>query len=77
MRARVNYRMTEEDLKILLEACKPTPVMMIGDYATPRPTGLGKKMGFNYKTVRPILGKEQEYFSAIPSKSEAQKKEAH
>ena len=83
MYPRVNYQLSEEDMKTLLEACKPTPAMMIGSYVVPSPQEnanrawerLGKKMGFNHKTVRPIPGKGQRYFSAIPSENEAQRKE--
>lgn len=72
--ARINYEMTEEDLQELLNACKPTPAMKIGSYIPPTPQenaniawrNLGKKMGFNHTTVRPIQGKGQRFFSAIP-----------
>lgn len=76
MENRQEYEMTEEDLQVLLDACKPTPAIMIGSYAPPPPQknantawhNLGKKMGFDYMTVRPIKGKGQRFFSAIPSK---------
>jgi len=32
-------------------------------------------MGFDYMTVRPIAGKGQRFFSAIPSENEAQRAE--
>ena len=67
MYPRVNYEMTEEDLKAILDACKPVPCMMIGAYAPASPqenanrawSSLGKKMGFDPMTVQPIQGKGQ------------------
>ena len=69
---RQEYRMTEEDKTKLLEACKPTRCMKIGDYAPPSPQEnaniawniLGKKMGFIGSTVQPVVGKSIRYFSA-------------
>ena len=68
----MEYEMTEEDLNELLDACKPTRVMMIGSYIPPSPQEnanrawrrLGEKMGFDYLTVKPIAGKGQRFFSA-------------
>jgi len=81
MYPRTNYEMTEEDLKTMLDACKPTPVMKIGSYAGSSPqenanrawATLGKKMGFDSDTVQPITGKGSRFFSAVPSETEAQK----
>jgi len=81
MYPRTNYEMTEEDLKEILDSSKPTPCMMIGSYtpATPQENAnrawqsLGKKMGFDHMTVRPIEGKGQRFFSAVPSETEEQK----
>lgn len=84
MYPRTNYEITEEDMKELLAACKPTPVMMIGSYvpaAGPQENAnrawqrLGEKMGFDYMTVRPIDGKGQRFFSAVPTENETQKEE--
>lgn len=83
MYPRTEYEMTEEDLKSILDACKPTPCMMIGGYMPDSPqknanrawSKLGKKMGFDYTTVRPIQGKGQRFFTAVPSETEAQKQE--
>lgn len=83
MYPRTNYEMTEDDLKELLDACKPTPVMMIGGSCAASPQEnanrawqkLGKKYGFDYMTVKPISGKGQRFFTAIPSENEAQKEE--
>lgn len=81
MYPRVNYEMTEEDLKKLLEACRPTVVMKIGNYAPASPQenanraweALGKRMGFDSLTVQPIPGKGDRFFSAIPNETENQK----
>jgi len=78
---RVNYEMTEEDLNTLLDACKPTPCMMIGSYVSPSPqenanrawASLGRKMGFDAMTVRP--GRGDRFFTAVPSETEGQKQE--
>jgi len=83
MYPRVNYEMTEEDLKAILDACKPVPCMMIGAYAPASLqenanrawSSLGKKMGFDPMTVQPIQGKGQRFFSAIPTETEDQRKE--
>jgi len=83
MYPRTNYEMTKEDLAKLLNACKRTPVMMIGGTTGRTPQGkantvweiLGKKMGFDHMTVRPIIGKGTEFFSAVPSETESQKTE--
>jgi hypothetical protein len=75
--------MSEEDLEQLLESCKSVPVMMIGGCtgASPQENAnrawqrLGEKMGFDYMTVRPIDGKGQCFFSAVPTENETQKGE--
>lgn len=85
MYPRTNYEMTEGDLKAILNACRPTPVMFVsgghnigGDPQENANTAwgaLGKKMGFDYMTVQPISGKGQRFFSAIPSETEEARKE--
>jgi hypothetical protein len=68
------YEMSESDLKKILEAGRPVPCMMIGNYAPPSQQenvnsaweALGKKMGFNHETVEPIDGKPDRFFSALP-----------
>ncbi len=92
MYPRTNYEMTEKDLKKILEASKPTPVMFLSggtpiggnqqENANRAWEELGKKMGFDYMTFRPIEGGGQRFFTAIPSETESQrrereKKEAH
>lgn len=69
------FEMTEEDLKELYDASKPTPVMYMSGgvplFKTPQENAnhawrlLGEKMGFEYMTVRPN-GKGDRFFSAEP-----------
>ena len=77
MYQRTEYEMTEADLKEILAACKPVPVMMVGN-TVPRSSQenanrawahLGEKMGFDPMTVRPVQGKGQRFFSAVPSET--------
>jgi len=85
MYPRTNYEMTKEDLKTILEACKPTPVMygnegcnLGGDQqenANSAWRKLGEKMGFDYMTVRPIDGKDNRFFTAVTLETEEQRKE--
>ena len=83
MYPRVEYKLSEEDLKALLEACKPTPAMQIGGYSPRTPQEnvnaawgvLGKKMGFDSMTVRPVSGRGSMFFTAIPSETHEQKVE--
>jgi hypothetical protein len=80
---RTNYEMTEEDLQMLLEACKPTICIKIGNYegSTPQENAnqawraLGEKMGFDSDTVEPARGKGQRFFTAIPSETEQSREE--
>jgi hypothetical protein len=74
---RVNYEMSKADLASLLNACKPTPVIMVGNHTPPAPqenanrawAALGEKMGFDHMAVQPVAGKGQRFFSAIPSET--------
>jgi hypothetical protein len=83
MYPRTEYEMTEEDLRQILDASKPTVCMKIGSYtgSTPQENAnraweaLGNKMGFDYMTVRPISGKGQRFFTAVPSETKEQKEE--
>lgn len=77
---RTNYEMTQADLDAILDACKPTVVMKIGDYTGSSPqenanrawAALGAKMGFDHMTVQPIAGKGNCFFTAIPRENETQ-----
>ena len=70
---RKKYEMTDEQLSYLLEACKPVPYIapQCGHIRTPQENAnaawkqLGEEMGFDYLTVRPILGKPQKFFTAV------------
>ena len=83
MYPRTDYEMTKYDHEELLEACKPTPCIMIGGSTGPSPQEnannawkrLGKKLGFDSTTVKPIQGKGAEFFSAVPSETEEQRQD--
>jgi hypothetical protein len=75
--------MSQADLDEILKACRSVPVMMVGGYA---PSSLqenanrawarlGEKMGFDSETVRPIDGKGNRFFTAVPSETEAARQE--
>jgi hypothetical protein len=83
MYPRTNYEMSEQDLAELLEACKPTPVMFLSggqrmggspqENANDAWSSLGTKMGFDHMTVRPIDGKSQRFFTAVPAETGEQR----
>ena len=81
MYPRTNYEMSTEDKTELLEACKPTPCIMVGDYtpSTPQENAnrawkkLGEKMGFDSMTVAPISGKGNRFFTAVPLETDYQR----
>lgn len=83
MYPRTNYEMTEEDLATLLASCRSMPMMMVGGSFSSTPQenanrawmALGEKMGFDHMTVRPIDGKGQRFFSAVPSETPEQRTE--
>ena len=74
-----NYEMSEEQLKVVLDACKPTPVMYLSGGVpmggTPQENAnrawasLGEEMGFDSTTVEPT-GKGPRFFSAEPVEKE-------
>ena len=69
---RKEFEMTDQQLTTLLDACKPTPCIMIGDYVPPTPQEnanrawgqLGKELGFDYMSVQPVPGKGTKFFTA-------------
>jgi hypothetical protein len=70
---RKKFEMTDEQLKTLLDSCKPTPVMKVGFVCTGRSAQenanaawarLGEQMGFDPMTVRPISGSSMQVFEA-------------
>jgi len=85
MYPRIEYEMIEKDLEKILNACKPTPVLFgnnginLGgsqqEKANRAWKTLGKKMGFDSMTVRPIQGKCNRFFTAVPLETEEQRKE--
>lgn len=85
MNPRVEYEMSESDLDELLDACRPTPVMYLSggtpmggspqENANAAWAALGRKMGFDSMTVRPHPTKGKRFFTAVPSETEAQRKE--
>jgi hypothetical protein len=83
MYPRTDYEMSEEQLVKLIDACKPVPYMVIGGVEPRSPQenandawrALGKEMGFDHMSVRPIDGKPPRFFTAIPSETESQRVE--
>lgn len=81
MYPRTEYEMTQADLDVIYDACKPTHVMMIGGSvgSTPQENAnrswqaLGQKMGFDHMTVRPVAGKGERFFTAVPSETVEQR----
>lgn len=71
---RKEFRMSKEDLAIVMEACKPVPYIVVGgmeprtpqDNANAAWEALGQKMGFKWETVQPIPNKSNRYFTAEP-----------
>lgn len=74
---RQEYEMSEADLKGLLEACTSAPLIMLQCGMPPSPQeranlawkALGDRMGFDSMSVKPIPGKSQRCFTAIPTQS--------
>ena len=71
---RKEFKLTDEQLKKLLKACSPVPYMVFGGIEPTSPQenanrawqSLGKELGFDYNTVRPISGKGSKFFTAEP-----------
>jgi hypothetical protein len=75
MNERREYEMTEAQLQKILETCRPVPYLL-GSGGVP-PTSpqenanaawarLGREMGFEHMTVKPVSGKGQRFFTAVP-----------
>lgn len=70
-----DFEMTEEQLREIMDACKPTPVMYLPGgkpmFQSPQENAnyawekLGKELGFDYMTVKPSE-KGDRFFSAEP-----------
>lgn len=77
------YEMTESQLQTLKDAFKPVPVIMIGGCAPSSQQenanrawdALGRELGFDGDTVKPVSGKGIKFFSAIPSENATQRAE--
>jgi hypothetical protein len=77
---RVEWEMSEGDLKKILAACTPVVAIMVGGHAPASPqenanaawAELGRKMGFDPTTVIPIPGKGYRSFMAVPTETYAQ-----
>ena len=71
---RKEFRMSKEDLVLVMEASKPVPYIVVGgmeprtpqDNANAAWEALGQKMGFKWETVQPIPNKSNRYFTAEP-----------
>ena len=82
MYPRTNYEMTEDDLKGILDACSPIPMIMLQcgpmrsaqDRANDAWAELGKRMGFDAMTVLPT-DRGDRFFTAIPSETEQHRKD--
>lgn len=73
----IEFELTDAELKTLLEASRPTPVMSFDGInnmcGTPQENAnaawrrLGNVRGFDDKTVKPITGKGARFFTAVPN----------
>ncbi len=71
----MNYEMTDEQLEVILAACKPVALIALqcGMPSSPQENAnaawarLGKELGFDHMTVKPT-GKGNKFFSATPNK---------
>ena len=76
------YEMTEADLKKIIDACNPVPMVMLQcgpppsqqEMANAAWKKLGERMGFDYMTVEPT-GKGDRFFTAVPSETEQHRNE--
>ena len=72
---RRGFELSDQDLQRLYDAAKPVPYMVVGGVAprTPQENAnavwrdIGRKMGFDYMTVRPVQGKGHRHFTAEES----------
>ncbi|MBU2701112.1 hypothetical protein Ga0466249_002223 [Sporomusaceae bacterium BoRhaA] len=68
---RKEFEMTEDELNKILDACKPVPYMIVGNYVPTSPQenanrawqALAKERGFVWDTVQPC-GKGNRFFTA-------------
>lgn len=69
---RKEYKLTDEQMKRLLDACQPVPYLVFNGIAPRSPQenanaawcALGQEIGFDGMTVEPVHGKDQTCFTA-------------
>lgn len=69
---RREYEMTEQQMEVLIAACKPVSYMVFGgmeprsvqENANAAWCALGREMGFDGMTVRPVSSKGLRFFTA-------------
>ncbi len=75
---RVEFEMTQEDLDEILKACKPVPYLIANGTSPRSPQAnandawdrLGTRMGFVGRSVQPVGGKSDLFFTAEPTDKE-------
>lgn len=68
------FEITKKQHEKLLDACKPVPMIMLQCGRPPSPQeranaaweSLGRELGFDYMSVRPIPGEPDTVFEATP-----------
>jgi len=69
---RQEFEMTDEELSKILDACVPIPYIIVGGIPPSSPQqrandawrALAAERGFDWETVKPIVGKGQKWFTA-------------
>lgn len=69
---RREYKLTEEQLATILDACKPVVCIKVGNSSPRSPqekanaawAAMGKELGFYHMTVKPVSGKGLHFFTA-------------
>lgn len=69
------FEMTTEQHEKLLDACEPIPMIMLQCGPPPSPQeranaawrALGNELGFDHMTVRPVHGRPETVFEAVPN----------
>ena len=75
------FEMTKEQRARILNASRPVPYMVFGGIEPRSPQEnandawreLGRELGFDYLTVRPVPGKSDRFFRAEPMEQQAVK----
>ena len=70
--ARKEFCLNEDQFNRLMEACRPTPYMIIGGVMPRSPQEnaneawavLGKELGFEPMSAQPVYGKDAHHFTA-------------